>query len=733
MRVNGYFPVTSTTSGYSHPQFAGFIGHSLRVKRKVQSAMRGVDGELGAHIGKSCDYDFYAALGPYYFKGKHVKAAVGGKARVAVSYKDYLTLEISDSQDSVFNNRVQGQLTLSVPLGPATRLKKSHNRCPPTCDFGPSCPKTDDNAYALTQRLFQPVARQEIVVVGSSSKTQTASNAFSIIFVNNLSHSDGTFESPYPTLALAQANSSPGDIIYVFPGDGTTNGMDAGIVLQPNQSFWGSNVGHTVSTNVGTVTIPAQSSTAPQISNAGSNVITVASGVDASGFAIVMPHSIGVSGTSVDGVTISDMTIVGSGDIGIALSNTGTASLARLYITACNNGAINLSAISGGQSNFAISDTTSYLTKGNGILVNANNSSGLNVLMNNSTVSANFGDGVILVGTTGTLNFTADQNSIINNQGGDAGLFFNVDATTLNMLATNTAFTGNTSTGILFQGTLGTLNTSLINSSVSNNLYGVSLAVTSNSLNCLVSDSSFTGNAREGITVGSTALDTLNFSASGCLFEGNGHRGILINVSPFFASAHTNVDIQRCSIINNSQIGMDSGLYINYNPLTPLNTLNVNVTDNLFTDNNAVGLNIQTAVTNTGIMNINVSSNTAGSNSNFAGINWTDASPGTVTANAVFADNVLNGNTGNGMAINSEGNTKATVLVKSNVFINNTDAGLYANQMGTGSLCLTIDSNNSDNGFNFLQTSGTFNVVNLGNIGTITSSGTIGNPVICPN
>ena len=299
VRVNGYFPVTSTTSGYYHPRFAGFIGHSLRVKRKVQSAMRGVDGELGAHIGKNCDYDFYAAIGPYYFQGKHGKAAVGGKARVAVSYKDYLTLEISDSQDGVFNNRVQGQLTLSVPLGPKMRLKKSHNLCPPTCDFGPSCPKTDDNAYALTQRLLQPVTRQEIVVVGRSSKTQTASNAFSIIFVNNLSHSDGTFESPYPTLALAQANSAPGDIIYVFPGDGTTNGMNSGITLQANQSFWGSSAGHQVSTNFGIVTIPwLNPLTVPQMTNTVTDAITLANGNDVSGFYIAPTPGIGITGIS---------------------------------------------------------------------------------------------------------------------------------------------------------------------------------------------------------------------------------------------------------------------------------------------------------------------------------------------------------------------------------------------------------------------------------------------------
>ena len=82
--------------------------------------------------------------------------------------------------------------------------------------------------------------------------------------MNNLSHSAGTFESPYPTLAEAQAASAPGDVIYVFPGDGTTNGMNSGIALQSNQSFWGSGVSHYLATNLGTINIPAQTLASPK-------------------------------------------------------------------------------------------------------------------------------------------------------------------------------------------------------------------------------------------------------------------------------------------------------------------------------------------------------------------------------------------------------------------------------------------------------------------------------------
>ena len=126
VRVNGYFPVGTTKSDPYDAQFAGFVGNGVRVKRKYQVGMTGVDGEFGVHFGKKHrNLDYYAALGPYYFQGEVGKAAIGGKVRLAAYYKDYVTLELSDSCDAVFNNRFQGQLTLSMPLGPKARTKNN--------------------------------------------------------------------------------------------------------------------------------------------------------------------------------------------------------------------------------------------------------------------------------------------------------------------------------------------------------------------------------------------------------------------------------------------------------------------------------------------------------------------------------------------------------------------------------------------------------------------------------
>ena len=76
-----------------------------------------------------------------------------------------------------------------------------------------------------------------------------------VLFVNNQSHSRETIESPFSALVDAQNGSSPGDIIYVFPGDGTTTGLDAGIALLDGQQLLGSSIAHSLATTLGTVSI----------------------------------------------------------------------------------------------------------------------------------------------------------------------------------------------------------------------------------------------------------------------------------------------------------------------------------------------------------------------------------------------------------------------------------------------------------------------------------------------
>src|SRR5690242_15286158 len=121
-RANGYLPIGNkkfqydkTLTGVSFKRFEG--NHILQNEfydAKVEYAMKGFNAEIGAHlIAPRPNYDLYVGAGTYYFIGEVGKNTWGGKIRVSGKVTKYVSLEISDSFDRVFHNRLQGQGTLS--------------------------------------------------------------------------------------------------------------------------------------------------------------------------------------------------------------------------------------------------------------------------------------------------------------------------------------------------------------------------------------------------------------------------------------------------------------------------------------------------------------------------------------------------------------------------------------------------------------------------------------------
>ena len=212
------------------PSLKLFPAITCLCRKRYQSAMKGADAEFGFHFGKSESFDFYAAAGPYYFIGEKDPATWGGKARISGTFKDILTLEISDSYDRTFHNKFQGQISLSFSFGPKSKVKEQGRTC--------------KVANTLNDRMLQPVGRQEIIVIDKTRKNTVAIDPatglpYFFVFVDNTGSSNGTYESPYHSLAQAQDNSSPNDIIYVFPGDGTTTGMDSGNLFKSEPEVLG--------------------------------------------------------------------------------------------------------------------------------------------------------------------------------------------------------------------------------------------------------------------------------------------------------------------------------------------------------------------------------------------------------------------------------------------------------------------------------------------------------------
>ena len=131
VRANGYLPVGAKTHAHSTSEIASynfekFAGHSLfytttfDVHRKVEFAMKGVDGEVGFHLMKPHEfYTLYLGIGPYYFHSPHhlKRDVIGGQARIQARVTPYLTLQISDSWDTVFHNNCSRRSSVNIPFG----------------------------------------------------------------------------------------------------------------------------------------------------------------------------------------------------------------------------------------------------------------------------------------------------------------------------------------------------------------------------------------------------------------------------------------------------------------------------------------------------------------------------------------------------------------------------------------------------------------------------------------
>jgi len=265
LTANGYFPFGQKVSRHYDVDFAGFAGNNFFVSRKKEFALIGGDLEAGWHFMHGDTVDLFAGTGPYYFQGHLGKAAIGGKVRLEARITPYFRLEVGDSYDTVFKNRFHAEAAISIPFGPRSCPKE--DRC---CSY--------QDQMMFEQWLHEAPSRQEIVVVDNKKKTSLGLDPatglpFFVIFVDNTSSSNGTYESPYASLATAEAASQSRDIIYVFPGNGTTTNMDMGITLKSSQRLLGSGLSHEFATTIGNVTIPAQSTVWPSIASPGSVVV----------------------------------------------------------------------------------------------------------------------------------------------------------------------------------------------------------------------------------------------------------------------------------------------------------------------------------------------------------------------------------------------------------------------------------------------------------------------------
>ena len=153
---------------------------------------------------------------------------------------------------------------------------------------------------------------------GPRSATSTSRSTGCVWYVsNNAAGNSGTSTAPFDTLAQAQTASAAGDTIFVYKGDGTATGYGAGITLKSNQALVGEEAGLTVG---GNTLLSPDSTKRPRLSDAGADVVTLASGDTVRGVTIDPSGAGGgiSGGTGVAGGTIDDVRITDTGTAGTA-------------------------------------------------------------------------------------------------------------------------------------------------------------------------------------------------------------------------------------------------------------------------------------------------------------------------------------------------------------------------------------------------------------------------------
>jgi len=686
-RVNTYLPMGKKITAPYDAAFVEFSGNNMIISQKYQFAMRGVNAELGIHCGKYRSVNFYAAIGTYYFKGADLGVrAWGGKVRVVCRLKQYLTLEISNSYDNVFHNRLQGQIGFTLPFGKGSSREQEDDYT------------GDDMRHVLFSRMVQPVERQEIIIVDhkkehSAAIDPTTCQPYKFVFVDNTSHSAGTYESPYPTLALAQANSGVGDIIYVFPGDGTTKGMDAGITLQLNQKLWGSGINQFIQTAQGSFVIPAQSAALPQLTNTSLDTagdgVTLSSGNQVRGVILTGALDKGIMGAQIESVDIAECIIQNNGEraLEISFANQATVNLTDNVINENEGGSV-----------MTFNGSATLLVSGNTIA---------------NTISVSDPPLVIVAGSS-PLTATITNNTINNNTCSAIRCALN------NTDSAQLTISGNTITNNAI-GALGFDEGSAI-------VIDPSLSAAGN---CIlnITDNTFSGNGGYSLyCVNNGVFNDFQVNATGNTLTGNGKGGLV------FANGCNSLTLTATdNIISN---GGDHGISTDGDII--IDTVNMTISNNQITGNtdsaNGIALGHSGTTLNFIAINNDLSSNASSGILMYPSYEIENVTA-TIANNTISNNQNLGSNASGGVDLEQFINLAGTLT--NNTLSNNASSDLFIGSAETSpSVCLTMSGNSSNMGYTLSSGTGTFNLapcnVDMVNSGIITPIGTITAVQSCP-
>lgn len=306
-RGNAYV-VVGEDSEFLGATAGNYVGTNLQVTGHFVNALSGFDVEAGRNfLTRSPNTDLRVFGGGYGFFNNNTEDVWGVRGRIEARFSHQVTANVSVQYDDVFDTTAFASLSI---------LWGGVQRCNPCA------------VPNIVDRLSDPLYKNMHVVLLETQETDVArdsmGDAIEFLHVDSFTGTPnpdqtGAFETPFDTLAEAEANQAGVDIILlhggsIFAVEDITLTEDGIRLLGDSDS-----VRHTVTTQFGVVQLPRANATVskPEIidTTALASVTVNAQNVEVSGLQITDPddHGIRVIQT---GANINRNMIMGADDDG---------------------------------------------------------------------------------------------------------------------------------------------------------------------------------------------------------------------------------------------------------------------------------------------------------------------------------------------------------------------------------------------------------------------------------
>ena len=222
--ANGYFPVNTKSFTVGDPTgIQNFAGNNVNLQPGIENALQGFDVTMRLRPKQLAFVNGYFDFGGYHYRSEDdlVDSFGGGRLRLGIQLINSLRLAAEVNQDERFDTT--GVLSASWTFGNTNS------------GFG--------SEYAGLARDLEKTSRNDHIVRFSQDLlvaiNPLTGQPFNVIHANNQQTGVGvgTFESPFATLAEAEAASDVDDVIFVNVGNGTTQGYSDGITLKDRQQL----------------------------------------------------------------------------------------------------------------------------------------------------------------------------------------------------------------------------------------------------------------------------------------------------------------------------------------------------------------------------------------------------------------------------------------------------------------------------------------------------------------